>query len=448
VSRRVLLISHHHPALVRGGGQQVCYELFEALQQTTYEPILLASVQRNLNPSLFKSGAAISGFEGRKNEYLFMSHAYDHVWLSNREPVGLEKFETFLRQIRPDVIHFHHFIYVGLEFITAARRYLDEVGGRLIFTLHEYLGICLANGQMVRTFDKSLCETPSPVRCNGCFPHLAPEVFSMRRMWIRHHFDMVDLFVAPSRFLHRVYLEWGLPPEKIIYIPYGHKPRALPEADPPAHQPARRRRRFAYFGQLIDNKGLLVLLDAIRMLRSRGADDFTVEIHGANLQFASEEFRKSFQEFFAREAARSPDEPTRTRLRETYELSDLARLMAPVDWVIVPSIWWENSPLVIAEAFMFGKPVICSNIGGMRERVRDDVDGLHFVARDSESLADVMARALNEEGLWERLHANTISPPTAEAIARQHIALCYRPSSMAIQAVAEGSDPVPIAALS
>ena len=51
--------------------------------------------------------------------------------------------------------------------------------------------------------------------------------------------------------------------------------------------------------------------------------------------------------------------------------------MAEVDWVVVPSIWWENAPLVIQEAFRHRRPVICGDIGGMAEMVRDGVDGLH-----------------------------------------------------------------------
>ena len=43
--------------------------------------------------------------------------------------------------------------------------------------------------------------------------------------------------------------------------------------------------------------------------------------------------------------------------------------MSEIDWVVVPSRWWENSPLVIQEAFMHGRPVICSGIGGMAEKV-------------------------------------------------------------------------------
>jgi glycosyltransferase involved in cell wall biosynthesis len=70
---------------------------------------------------------------------------------------------------------------------------------------------------------------------------------------------------------------------------------------------------------------------------------------------------------------------------------------------VVPSIWWENSPLVIQEAFGHGRPVICSDIGGMAEKVRDGVSGLHFRVGDPISLAETIARACATPGLWKAL---------------------------------------------
>src|ERR1044071_1235531 len=77
--------------------------------------------------------------------------------------------------------------------------------------------------------------------------------------------------------------------------------------------------------------------------------------------------------------------------------------MANFDWVVVPSIWWENSPLVIQEAFQHGRPVICSDIGGMAEKVAHGVNGLHFRAGDARSLASTIRTAAETPGLWERL---------------------------------------------
>ena len=77
--------------------------------------------------------------------------------------------------------------------------------------------------------------------------------------------------------------------------------------------------------------------------------------------------------------------------------------VADADWVIVPSLWWENSPLVIQEAFMQRRPVICSGIGGMAEKVTHDVNGLHFAVNDPGNLASAIGHAASEPGLWERL---------------------------------------------
>jgi glycosyltransferase involved in cell wall biosynthesis len=88
-----------------------------------------------------------------------------------------------------------------------------------------------------------------------------------------------------------------------------------------------------------------------------------------------------------------------------YMPEELPGLMADVDYVVLPSIWWENAPRVIQEAFAYGRPVICSGIGGMAEKVTDGVNGFHFRVGDHMSLADVIRRAV-EPGVWDRLRQN------------------------------------------
>ena len=84
-----------------------------------------------------------------------------------------------------------------------------------------------------------------------------------------------------------------------------------------------------------------------------------------------------------------------------YAHADLPGVMANLDWIIVPSIWWENSPLVIQEAFHHGRPVICSDIGGWRRKSHDGVNGLHFRAGDPVSLAETIWEAVSTPGLWD-----------------------------------------------
>jgi glycosyltransferase involved in cell wall biosynthesis len=91
--------------------------------------------------------------------------------------------------------------------------------------------------------------------------------------------------------------------------------------------------------------------------------------------------------------------------------------------VIVPSIWWENAPLVILEAFRRGRPVICSGIGGMAELVRDGVDGLHFRPGDARALAALLGRAAAAPDLWAQLRANLPDVPTIEDAVARHLRL-------------------------
>ena len=121
-------------------------------------------------------------------------------------------------------------------------------------------------------------------------------------------------------------------------------------------------------------------------------------IHGANLELQTDEYRA---EFDSKLLACSPN----TTFLGRYQSADLPELMAAIDWVVVPSVWWENSPLVIQEANMHGRPVICSDIGGMTEKVTNGVDGLHFRVNDARSLARTMAMAAADSRLWERLRS-------------------------------------------
>jgi glycosyltransferase involved in cell wall biosynthesis len=416
---KVLLISLFHPELVRGGAQQICFELFEGLKETPgVKPTLLASIDSSL-PALYKSGARISGFDGRENEFLFLSKEYDYWWHRTSSPLLLESYSEFLRLIDPDVVHIHHFLTLGVELITLTRKVLPNA--RIVFTFHEFMTICAADGHMVRRHDKSLCTHASPVRCHQCFPELPPEQFFVRERWMKKHMEAVDVFTTPSRFMIKHYTDWGIDPKRIFQV--GNVQRNRGDSSI-ATESRTRRNRFGFFGQMVDMKGIHVLLRAVEYLRDSGFTDFTVEINGDNIRYASEERRKEIQDFLAREAEK-PASDQNVVMNGSYQVDQLAGRMARIDWCIVPSVWWEIFCLVISESWMFGRPVIVSNVGGPKERVTHEVDGLHFQAGDPQSLANAMQRACSEEGLWERLSAG-ITPPASRDVMVQEYLEVYR----------------------
>src|SRR5690606_32155101 len=124
-----------------------------------------------------------------------------------------------------------------------------------------------------------------------------------------------------------------------------------------------RRSRFAYFGQMNPYKGIDVLLDAVsRVPDSVWGDDARLMIFGGNLEFQPQWFKD-------RLAASIEKAGDRVRFYGSYENAEMPRLMRSVDWVVMPSVWWENSPIVIQEALFHGRPLIASNVGGMAEKI-------------------------------------------------------------------------------
>jgi glycosyltransferase involved in cell wall biosynthesis len=202
-------------------------------------------------------------------------------------------------------------------------------------------------------------------------------------------------------------VKWGLPAEKFTHVTNGIEIRHRP---PTAAVARRARNRFGFFGQLVDVKGVHVILEAVGLLRAEGFEDFTVDINGDNIQFATPKRREEIQEFLDEEKKR-PRADQRVTFNGSYHPDQLAARMARIDWCIVPSVWWEIFCLVISEAWSFGRPVIASNAGGPAERISDGVDGLLFELGDASALAETMRRACTEEGLWERLVAGIKAPP-------------------------------------
>jgi len=93
-----------------------------------------------------------------------------------------------------------------------------------------------------------------------------------------------------------------------------------------------------------------------------------------------------------------------------FDNSRVATILADLDVVVVPSIWYENSPLAIMEAQAAGTPVITAHLGGMAELVRDGIDGLHFQPGDASDLARQLQRLLDHPDLLLQLRAQ-IDPP-------------------------------------
>jgi glycosyltransferase involved in cell wall biosynthesis len=391
--RRLLQICHNHPMMRPGGAEVYAHELHRHLRgRDDWEPTFLARSGPPQSPhGAPHDGTRISPVESTDDEYLLYPEDFDFDWLFGTmrqdKRLYVEDLRRFLLTLQPDVVHFQHTLFIGYDALRATRQALPDVP--IVYTLHEFLPICHNKGQMVRTMDRSLCTEASPRRCGACFPDIAPDEFLLRKRFIQANLDFVDLFVAPSATVLERFVEWGIPRERMLLEDYGRvqSPVASDVVRPAPHD------TLGIFGQLNPYKGIDLLLRAIRALGDQAP---YLRVHGANLDLQEHSFR---------DEVRSLLDGTDDKVSDLgpYPPERAGAMMAEVDWVVVPSIWWENSPLVIQEAFAQRRPVICSDIGGMAEKVTDDVNGLWFKVGDMDSLAATIRRAIATEDLWERL---------------------------------------------
>lgn len=392
---RVLHVAHDHPDWTPGGTEIVAHDLARAMDaRPGVEARLLVAAT-----SLQRPGAAAGSLGALGDDFVLRTGAYDRFTMLRRDGTDwVEGFGAALDAVRPDVVHFHGLDRIGAEAVAAAKR--RAPAARIVMTLHDYQLICPNDGLMLTTTDGARCGGASPDRCRRCFPDIEAARHALRRAHLSALLRPVDLFLAPSAFLRDRFVDWGLPAARIRVTPNAVRW----EDDAPGADARPRRDRFGFFGNLARHKGPLVLLDAATRL-ARAGSTARVALHGG-FGWADEAFRADFAEAL-RAAA-----PVARHLGP-YAREDLRRLMREVDWVVVPSIWWENAPLVVLEARAAGRPVICSGVGGMAELVADGVDGLHAAPGDAAALAETMIRAAEEPGLWARLAGGR--PPAAHA---------------------------------
>lgn len=375
---RIVFISHGHPALSKGGAEVASWNLYKWLVQQGHDCLYIA-----------RSGAPSHGgstFSKRGNEVIFHTGMTDWFNLSTSKLTPLfNDLGQLLAQFKPDIVHIHHYAHMGIELFPAVRRAVPNA--KLVFTLHEFMAMCMHNGQMVKKDSLKLCNSAEPLDCHGCFPQHSPSDFFLRKHYVQDQLSYVDAFVSPSQFLAKRYIEWGLPARKMHVIE-----NLLPSVQPFAPRPMRegeKRARFAFFGQINPYKGLDVLLQAIMLLPQEVRSLVQLDIHGANLEHQTADFQEKVRGLLAQAG-------NIVQMRGAYEPEQLPSRIKECDWVIIPSIWWENSPVVIQEAIHYGRPLIGSNIGGMKEKIAGKA-GLTFEARSAASLASAIQHAMQPE---------------------------------------------------
>ena len=152
--------------------------------------------------------------------------------------------------------------------------------------------------------------------------------------------------------------------------------------------------RIGFIGGLLKHKGVHTLLEAFGPLQGEAE----LHIHGASHD-------RAYGRILRARAAE-----VGAQMHGEYSRDQLPQILGGLDLLVVPSLWMENAPYVIREAFAARRPVLVSDTEALRESVRDGEDGLLFTQGDPKALRVALRRLIDEEGLFERLVMG-ITPP-------------------------------------
>ena len=214
----------------------------------------------------------------------------------------------------------------------------------------------------------------------------------------REIFSLVDLFIAPSRFLMKKFLEFGIPKEKMVYSDYGFNMNYFKDIKKKKVDAI----RFGYIGTLIPTKGVNVLIRAFNEIEDK---KIKLKIFGPYLRDT--------------DRLKAMVKNGNIKFMGGYKNWEVGNVLSDLDVIVVPSIWYENSPLVIHEAFLAKIPVIASNAGGMAELVQHMKNGLLFKIGDPMDLGRKIDLLIKNPEMIRKLGQNAPAVKTIEENANE-----------------------------
>lgn len=271
----------------------------------------------------------------------------------------------FLQQEkRCDMLHIAHPMRLS-SFARAA----TSLGIPYMLTLTDFWLICPK--VTLQTSSGSLCTGPEGgTVCRQWCPELHSEFVRTRLRMAEKVLRGATAIVSPSRFLASIFRK-EIPDLNIQIIPHGMNLQFL-DASPKKYKKGDRI-VFGFCGGLAPHKGVHLLLKAFRNLHSTNAE---LKVYGSCGQ--ETDYLQLLQEIAGRD--------DRITFCGPYGETEVGKILRGIDVIAVPSIWYENYPLVLHEALACNVPVIASNIGGMAEKIKDSINGFTFRAGDKDDL--------------------------------------------------------------
>lgn len=286
---------------------------------------------------------------------------------------AMRELKKIILSNRPDVVHVHN---ISHHFSPAILKLFKKFDLPVIMTVHDYKLIC----PNYKLFNKGkVCEKCIRGRYSQCFlnkcvknSYLGSLVLSLEAYWAKwkKYYDSVDIFIAPSQFMQSKLIEAGIADKKIKYLP-----NFLEEVEDNNIflENEREENYILFLGRLSEEKGLNILIDSFRKIKNK-----RVKLKIAGEGFLQERLRKIITKL---------DLSDRIEFLGYKSGEELKKIILRSKFIVVPSLWYENAPYTILEAYAFKKAVLGARTGGIPEIIEEEETGLTFQADDSQDLA-------------------------------------------------------------
>lgn len=418
---RIAIFVHFYPPTPCGGAGYYTAALAEGLQQHGHTVGVLCADRWGEGSQYFNGfvDEDIHQVQVRRLHVNWLKAPRPVDWLYDSPVLG-EQARHFLAEFKPDVVH------VSSCYTLSARPVFQvkQMQLPLVMHLHDYWHICARHTLLHK--DDTVCTGPETTRkCQQCmlagtkaqtasgkilnpaqqaavFERLgkvswltrAPSLrgilgnYARRREMTLAACAAADVLITPTRFTRDILIANGVPADRLQVINYGNRLAWAANVQPTSANQL----RVGFLGNVINIKGVHVLIDAYRQLPDRAR--VQLQIWG-NL-----EVEPAYSEALRASA------PAGVIWGGRYTHADLARILSNFDVLVVPSIWYETQGLIIQEAFAAGVPVIVSDQTSLTETVAPEQNGVYFQRGSAPDLARQIQRLLDEPELLPRLRAH------------------------------------------
>lgn len=310
------------------------------------------------------------------------------------------RVKSVVLRFKPDIVHLHNIAHqLSPSIIDTFKQYRIP----MVMTLHDYKLVCASYKLLAHGKPCTRCAGGRYLQCavQACVKESRSKSLLNTLEMVLHHgmwdiYNRVHTFITPSRFMMDMMRQMG----------FKKRMRQLPNfvemanADP---QPPAESGPLVYVGRLIQEKGVATLLEA-----AQGLPQFSFVIIGDGPE--RDRLETKCRELQLRNV----------RFTGFLGQADIAEQLQRAACVLAPSLWYENHPLAIIEAFAAGKPVIGARIGGIPELVQDGVTGRTFVPGDAQDLARVIEESLKDSAQLADWGANASKRVSEEFSADAH----------------------------